>query len=325
MKRLIKLITGLLFGLMFYGNAIGGVLIVRLLENATVVGPRVSLGDVADLIGQNNGNLERVRRTAIGKAAPAGDSIKVTLDYIKVTLRREGYSLNDFSFEGSGASKVLTKSQKFSPSDLLSEVKAFVLRQLKESPENVVVKMTGPNKKILLPAGDIKTTLRPTFSGKYEGTVLLTAELEINGHLGKVLPLRVNIEIYHPVVATTKRIEKGEKFTDDNTALVRTSASKITSGSFHQLNYVLGRTASMPLIPGTIVRVDAIYDPPVISHGQIVHAIVRKGNIELTVDTRAIEDGKAGEVIRVENTASHKVLRGRILDERTVLVDQEKP
>jgi len=311
-------------GLMIYGYAVADPLVIRLPDTATVVGPDISIGDVADLIGSGNGDLERVRRLTIGKAAPAGDTAVITQQYIKICLRREGFSLSDFDFEGADSSQVLTQSQDFHPSDLLPEIKKFVMQQVKEDAANVDVKLSGQDKTISLPAGAIKTDFRPTFSGLYEGQVLLTADLEINGRTYKVLPLYVDIEIYHPVVVTTSRVEKGDKFTDENVALIRTPTSKILSGSLSQLNYAIGRTASIPLVPGTVLRYMDIFDPPVIVHGSIVQAVVRRGNIELDVDARAIEDGKAGDEIRVENTDSHKVLKGKVVDEKTVLIDQDQ-
>jgi len=322
MKIFIKLVSICFLGLMIYGHAVAGPLIIRLSENATVVGPNISIGEISDLIGTGNGNLERVRRLVVGKAAPAGDTARITQQYIKICLRREGFSLLDFDFEGSDSSKVLTQSQDFYSSKLLPEIKKFVLKQIKEEPANVDIKLAGQDKKITMPSGEIKTNFRPTFSGKYEGQVLLTAELEVNDRLERVLPLRVNIEVFHPVVVTTKRVEKGDKLTPENVALLRTPTSKILPGSLSQLNYATGRTASVPLVPGTVLRISDIFDPPAIVHGSIVQAIVRRGNVELMVEARAIEDGKAGENIRVENTSSHKVLRGKVLDEKTVLIEQ---
>lgn len=81
----------------------------------------------------------------------------------------------------------------------------------------------------------------------------------------------------------------------------------------------------MPLIPDAVIRVNEIFDPPVVLRGKIVQAIIRLGNVELTVDARAIEDGKAGDVIQVENSDSHKVLRAKVLDEKTVLIQNDEP
>jgi len=47
---------------------------------------------------------------------------------------------------------------------------------------------------------------------------------------------------------------------------------------------------------------------------------VSRGNIEVAVDAKAMEDGKAGQVIRFQNIASGRVFKGRVVDEKTVLV-----
>lgn len=300
----------------------GGV-VVQLPEKAAVVGPQISLGEIADILGGDKAVIERIRHLMLGRAAPAGEKVRMTLGYIRVALRRDGYSLDGFSFGGAETVEILTQSQSFDPSDLLPKVKTFILRETGELPENVDVKMEGAGKKIILPAGAMTVKFRPSFSGKYEGPTFLTAELEVDGRLIRVLPMRIEVEIYHPAVTSCKRIEKGEKFTKENVALTRAPSSKIINGCFQQLNYVLGRTASMPLIPGTVIRVNDIYDPPTIRHGQIVQGIIEKGNIELTVQVTAIADGKAGDFILVENTESHKVLHCKILDEKTVLIEQD--
>jgi flagella basal body P-ring formation protein FlgA len=300
-------------------------LAISLSERSAVVGPEVTLGDVAEITGTNEAMIERVRRLVISRAAPAGDSIAITQGYIKVVLRREGFSLDDFTFGGVDTTEVKTQSQDFSPGDLLPDIKTFVLKEINEPAEDIEVKLDGANKKMFLPAGRITANFRPSFSGKYDGPILLTAELEVDGHLIRVLPLHLTVDIYHPAVVTTKRVEKGEKFTDQNVALLREPSSKVLRGCFRQLSYVLGRTASMPLIPETVVRVDEIFDPPVVLRGKTVQAIVRFGNVELSVDAMAVEDGKAGDVIRVENSDSHKILRAKVLDEKTVLVQNDEP
>jgi flagella basal body P-ring formation protein FlgA len=74
------------------------------------------------------------------------------------------------------------------------------------------------------------------------------------------------------------------------------------------------------LAPEAVLRVTDLFDPPVIVRGQIVEALVQKGNVELSVQVRAVQDGKMGDIIQVENTDSHKVLKAKVLDEKKVLV-----
>ena len=297
--------------------------VIRLPEKATVVGPEITLGEIAEVIGNERTVEDRLRRLTLGRAAPVGDKVKMTLASVKIALRREGYSLEGFAFGGADAVEVLTSSQSLDSADLLPQVKAFVAGQTSESPDNIEVKMEGTGKKILLPAGAVSAQFRPSFSGRYEGPVLLTAELKVDGRQVRVLPLRVEVEITRPAVTASRRIGKDEKFTNENVSLVRTPGSKLLRGCFGRLDAVLGHTAALPILAGSVIRLEDIYDPPVIRHGQVVQGVVEKGSIELSVEVRAIEDAKVGDSIQVENTESHKLLRGKVLDEKTVLIEPE--
>src|SRR5579871_5890848 len=261
--------------------------VLRLPEKATVIGPQISLGEIAEVLSDDKTVADRLRRMTVGKAAPAGGRVKLALGYLKVALRREGYNLQDFSFGGTETVEVLTQSQDFDPAGLLPQVKSFILEQTGETPENVDVKLEGAGKKITLPAGVVTAKFRPSFTGQYEGSVSLTAELEVDGRLVRVLPVRTTVDVYHPAVTVVKAVGKGEKFNRGNVALIRTPSSKIVKGCFRQLDPILGRTAAMPLPSGTVLRVTDIYDPPVIRHGDVVQGIVERGNIELSVQVRA--------------------------------------
>lgn len=321
MKKLLSYGCMCLLGIAAQRGFAAQTIILRLPERATVVGPEISLGEIAEVIADNKAVADRLRRLTLGKAPPAGDKVKMSLGYLKVALRREGYTLQDFSFGGAETVEVLTQSQAFDPAGLLSQVKAFIVSETGERAENVEVRLEGEEKKITLPAGAVTAKFRPSFTGQYEGSVFLTAELEVDGRLVRVLPIRATVDIYHPAVTVVKKVDKGQKFTRENAALVRTPSSKIVKGCFRQLDSILGRTAAMPLMPGSVLRVNDLYDPPVIRHGQVIQGVIQKGNIELSVEVRAIEDGKAGDSIRVENTDSHKVLHGKVLDEKTVLLE----
>ena len=187
------------------------------------------------------------------------------------------------------------------------------------------VEAKNSEKKISLPAGELKTTFRLPLSGKFEGTILLTTELEVDNHLAKVLPLRVVVSIQHAVVVAQKGIEKGEKLTIKNVGLMRVPTEKIPKDALRHIEIALGRKAAFLLAPGAVLRMGSLYDPPVIHRGQLAQAVMKKGNVEITVEVRAVEDGKAGDSIRVQNTSSHKVLRALVVNEKMVTIEDWKP
>jgi flagella basal body P-ring formation protein FlgA len=58
----------------------------------------------------------------------------------------------------------------------------------------------------------------------------------------------------------------------------------------------------------------------VIRRGQNADAIFQDGALNLTLKVEALEDGAPGQVIRIRNPASRRELRGKVQNERTVVV-----
>ncbi|HVM33115.1 MAG TPA: flagellar basal body P-ring formation chaperone FlgA [bacterium] len=299
--------------------------LIRLPEKASVIGPEIRLGEIAEVITPDKGLSERLLRLVVAKAAPAGKPLALAQAALKIALYREGYDLKTFQFSGALTTQVVTASQAVKESALLADAKAFVAGQLKEDPANVDVQLSSADKSLLLPAGDLTTRFLPSFSGGYQGLTLLTVELAIDGREVRDLPLRLLINVMRPAVVTQAAVQAGDKFSGDNVALVRWPESKTPPNALRDLSGVLGRTANGFLPPKTVVALRDLYDPPVIHHGAEVSGVVRQGNVELQVSVRAIDDGKMNDVIRVENTDSHKLLKAKVLDEKTVLIQTDMP
>ncbi len=297
--------------------------LIQLSAKAAVIGPRVTLGEVASMIGGDRALAARLKGLDLGKAAPVGKTLKITPAFVKTTLRKEGYTPDQFQLSGEELTEVETSGKEFSLSQLLPEAALFIEAELKETPGNVGVTLAGPDKTFLLPDGTVKAKFRPSLTGQYEGTVFLTVELEVDGRLVRTIPLRLGVEVLHTVVMTTKRVDRGEVFGDKNTALARLPTSKMPRGAVAGMENVAGRKSSVALPPRAVIRAGDLFDPPVIKRWQSVGLVARRGNIEITVEAKALEDGKTGDVIRVENKKTHKVLRAKVLDEKTVLVGED--
>ncbi len=295
--------------------------ILRLLDRATVVGPRIRLGDIAEVTSAKGKPNAVLSNLDVGRAAPPGKTAVFTRSGLILSLRREDLFQPGMKFGGADRCLVLTQSQKLEPEGLLPDIQNFVQKQTGEDPGFLAVGFEGSPKSLVLPAGDVTVRLKPNVSGRYEGIMTLQADLSVDGRFIRTTTFRIRVDRFRPVVKTTRAVEKGEKFTSKNVALARFPGNFSLKGGFTDLKQVLGRFSSSALAPETMLRVTDLYDPPVIVHGRVVEAVVRKGNVEISVQVRAIEDGKMGDVIRVENTDSHKILKGKVLDEKKVLVE----
>lgn len=57
-----------------------------------------------------------------------------------------------------------------------------------------------------------------------------------------------------------------------------------------------------------------------VHRGQPAHALIRDGGLEVTMKVEVLEDGAPGQTVRARNPDSKREIRGKVLDEQTILV-----
>lgn len=291
---------------------------VVLPAQASVVGPRVTLGEIAQVSGADRALVTRLERLEIGAAAPAGQSLTWTPAVIRIAARRAGLKAG-FELGGAETVEVTTRSQPFDTAGLTEAIRNLVVAGTGEDPTNVEVTL-GTGQKIQVPAGTLTSRVKPPASGRFEGSQLYTVEVMVDGRLVKRQPLRAQVRIRRPAVVTLQRIERGSKIVESLVALKKVDSSQVSGDALTDLASVLGRTAGRMLEPGRVIRVSDLSDPPLVKRNGNVSAFVKRNNVELAVDAKALEDGKAGQVIRIQNAASGRIFKARVLDEKTVEV-----
>ena len=62
--------------------------------------------------------------------------------------------------------------------------------------------------------------------------------------------------------------------------------------------------------PGEPIRRAWLKVPPLVKRGDRVRMVARRGRVELSAAGEALGDGRRGQVVRVRNLASRKVVSG---------------
>ncbi|MEE8575977.1 MAG: flagellar basal body P-ring formation chaperone FlgA, partial [candidate division Zixibacteria bacterium] len=84
---------------------------------------------------------------------------------------------------------------------------------------------------------------------------------------------------------------------------------------------IVGQRSKRPLRQGSIVTTDLVEPVPAIESGSIVSIVYSTGLCTVTAEGKAMSDGCAGEIIKVRNKSSGKVISARVIDERSVAIN----
>jgi flagella basal body P-ring formation protein FlgA len=131
---------------------------------------------------------------------------------------------------------------------------------------------------------------------------------------GKIEPL-----VDAPVLRST--LAKGALIgaTDLDTTEIR--ASQAGNDTVLDKTQLIGMSARRNILPGRLVKMADIESPLAVKRGEKITLVYRTGVLELSAQGRALQDGRAGDQIKVVNVASKTNLQGTVMAENKVIID----
>lgn len=143
------------------------------------------------------------------------------------------------------------------------------------------------------------------------------------------IEIAVALEVRHfdTVVATARPVAKGRKIQKEDLYMHRWDVTAATDYST-QPDLLIGRTALRTLAAAQIVRekdLDKSTESQVtgdqsvrIKRADRIKILGRIGNLAVTVSGEAMQDGRIGDTIRVQNTESKSIVQGKIISAEEV-------
>lgn len=105
----------------------------------------------------------------------------------------------------------------------------------------------------------------------------------------------------------------------DDIEMTRVDATTIDAATA-AIEDIIGQAAKRRLGPGAMVRMDDLTKPILVRRNATVPIVFRSGRLVLTAHGRAISDGSEGDLVRVLNTKSHRVIEGIVQSSGTVAI-----
>jgi flagellar basal body P-ring formation protein FlgA len=130
---------------------------------------------------------------------------------------------------------------------------------------------------------------------------------------GQALPM-----IAMPVLA--KRKSKGEIITAGDLTLLEVRADRLAVDTVSNEEGLIGKQAKRSLLPLAPVREADLTSPIAVSRGSLVTMIYQNASLTLTAQGKALEDGSMGEVIRISNSKSERVIEGVVSGPNRIII-----
>ncbi len=170
-----------------------------------------------------------------------------------------------------------------------------------------------------LPGGRLQVDVLPAVKNII-GSRHFTLIYRIEGRTVKSVTVRGKLLVKADVVVAQRALTRGSLVRREDVSLARLDVSRIREPIF-SLDNVVGKLVVRNVRVGQAVEQKNVEIPPVVSKGGFVKIIARRGSMLLTAVGIALEDGKMGDVIRVQNNSSKKIVMAEVVGPDQVEVE----
>lgn len=293
--------------------------VIRLKEKATLPGPDIMLGDVAEIAGPDAGKLAE---TNLGPVPWPGTERLIDATVVKIKLYRDEFDLTRAHITGGGC-VVSTKTVTVSGEEILNVARNLLIERLPWAPENTSIEPEARPSDREVAAGSAQIVLEATMAGSVatggKARVVVTGKAADRPLFRTTVSFR--IRVFEMIIVARRAIHRGEVFSEDNVAGRRLDVTTLSpSDLYSQASGLIGNKAARSIRAGRPIKRKMVIIPPIINRGDKVEMVFKTRFFTLAAWGVAEETGAPHQVIRITNIDSGRRVIGRVLPSGKVLV-----
>lgn len=286
-------------------------------EFAVVKGPKVLLGDVATVKGEN---AELLATLEVMPAPQPGDTRRMNANLMMARLRTNGIPLDSVTVEGAASVSATTLSLDITGDMLAENLRQHIELEMPWDPSMTEIDVAAPPQDFVVPEGELAFEWEANPQYNFLGTGAFRGRVLVDGEVQKTLLCKANIETYREVLVAATDIPRGQVVNLGDVQTERRAMSVLREMPFEDAGEVVGLVAKSTIFPGQLITKRKVELPTLVRRNQVV--LVESGGGGLLVQARAIaqNSGAAGDVITCMNPSNKEQFQGVVRSDGVVVV-----
>uniref|UniRef100_A4XNR3 Flagella basal body P-ring formation protein FlgA n=1 Tax=Ectopseudomonas mendocina (strain ymp) TaxID=399739 RepID=A4XNR3_ECTM1 len=128
----------------------------------------------------------------------------------------------------------------------------------------------------------------------------------------------VQASVFVAAVHAARVIERGQTIAAEQVQLQEVNVGRSSRGFYSSLDEVVGQGAKRRIRAGALIAPSLLSAPLLVRRGQQVTIVANQDGISASATGEALGNGREGEVIRVRNLGSQKVIEAQVVEEGVV-------
>jgi len=187
--------------------------------------------------------------------------------------------------------------------------------------DRVRVEFLGAMPEVSVAGGPADIQVRSRAGERYIGRTSFTVRFSKGDTVVREETVRVRIEVLTDVVVSTRGILRDAVIGPDDVTVTSKWMDTATAGTLTDAGDAVGKKATARLNPGTEITRQMLRTAPVEKKGEVVRIVLESGPMVISAVGLSQEDGAKGDLIRVQNISSKKIIFARVMGAALVRVD----
>ncbi len=137
--------------------------------------------------------------------------------------------------------------------------------------------------------------------------------IRCEGLINWVIYAPVKIKVYKAVVVTRNTLTKQQPLTHQDIQIEERDIAALVNGYIYDIDKYIGHQTKRTLMPGTVLSPNMLKAPSLVRRGEQVTLLATKAGIEVRMQGTALNNGGAGESIKIRNKSSKRIINGVII------------
>ena len=131
-----------------------------------------------------------------------------------------------------------------------------------------------------------------------------------------------DVFFYANVVCASKRIARNTVISADDLTTVYRNISMMDHTVLFDPDQAIGKVAKNSIQPGAVLYSRSLKEQPTVRRGDHVTIMARHGALQVTAPGEVKNNGMEGDVVKVKNLMSRRVIYARVINQELVATDQ---
>jgi len=129
------------------------------------------------------------------------------------------------------------------------------------------------------------------------------------------------IKTYQSVLVSTQPLQRGETLSRQHVTLERKDVSGLRGDYVTQIEQIENKQALRPIAAGVILSMRNIAEPKLIKRGDKITISAAQSDFAIRMNGLAMMDGIKGQLIRIKNESSGRIISATVIEPGLVSVD----